>query len=277
MNTIIVGEIGINHNGDINIIKQLIDVCSNLGIQYVKFQTRNIESCYTEEQLDSYRESPWGTTFRQQKEGLELSLDQYKEIHEYCKVKGNIGWFSSPWDLTSIDFLDNYFPTMPYLKIPSAKLKDYEFLSKCNSTNIPLIMSTGMSDLSDVTVALKHCPNTVYLLGCTSAYPCPIKDINLNQIKILNHYFGTYDRMIGWSDHSGGILFPSVAVALGVKIVEVHITKDRKMYGTDQAASIEPEGLEKLVKYIKALEVGLGGVIKEIKDSELPIIKKLRG
>lgn len=279
LETIIVGEIGINHSGDINVAKQLIDVCSDLNIPYVKFQKRNIFSCYTKGQLDSYRESPFGTTFRQQKEGIEFSLDDYQEIDDYCISKGNINWFASPWDLWSIDFLKNKFPHIPFLKIPSAKLDDNTYLRQCRETNIPIIMSTGMSSLSDLNEpisCLGGIENIKYILGCTSSYPTPTKDVNLNQLKILNYYYGSNYR-IGWSDHSGAILAPTIAVTLGARMVEIHITNSRMNYGTDQSASIEPQGLRKLVKQIEFVEQCMGEVIKEIKESEKQIIAKLRG
>ena len=276
MNTIIIGEIGLNHNGDTSIVKQLIDICSDLNIPYIKFQKRDIDSCYTKEFLDGYRDSPWGNTQRDQKKGIEFNLEQYKEIDFYCQLRG-IKWFASPWDLKSIDFLKDNFPNMPFLKIPSAKITDKLFLRRCDDTKFPLIMSTGMSNLEMIRGALLIAKNTQYLLGCTSSYPCPNKDTNLKQIHLLKHYFETDSRSTGWSDHSGGILFPSTSVVLGAKMVEVHITWDRKMYGSDQASSLEPGGLRKLVKYINALEEGLGNPVKEIMLSEIPIIKKLRG
>ena len=277
METIIVGEIGINANGDINIAKKLIDVCSDLNIPYVKFQKRDIKSCYTKEFLDNPRESPWGKTQREQKEGLEFNLEQYKEIDNYCKQKGNISWFVSPWDMQSIAFLEANFSNIPYLKIPSALITNQEYLNKCNETKFPIIISTGMSNLQMVQNAVMTCKNTVFVLGCTSAYPCPTKDINLAQIRFLAHYFRTPNRESGWSDHSGGILFPALSVAYGAKMVEVHITMDRRMYGSDQASSVEPQGLRKLIKYIEEIELGIGDPLKEIQESELPIIKKLRG
>lgn len=278
-NTIIIGECGINANGDLGIAKQLIDVAKEVGCDYVKFQKRDIESCYNKEFLDSPRESPWGKTQREQKVGLEFKLDQYKEIDRYCKEKGNIEWFASPWDFKSIDFLKDNFPLIPYLKIPSAKVTDMEFLKKCKESGFRLIVSTGMSTHTIIANALNALGGNEcvkYVLGCTSSYPTPIEDTNLRQIKYLNHYFGSSDIKIGWSDHSGGILFPSMAVGLGAEMIEVHITLDRKMYGTDQASSLEPEGIRHLVKYIEALEKGLGNPIKEVQKSELPIIKKLR-
>lgn len=279
MKTIIVGEIGINHAGDINVAKQLIDVCSDLNIPYVKFQKRTIEDVYTKEFLDSLRESPWGKTQRAQKEGLEFSLGEYEEIDAYCGDKGNIGWIASPWDINSINFLLFNFPNMHYLKIPSAKLNDLVYLRKCRETNIPIIMSTGMSNLCDLNESISclgGIENVKYILGCTSSYPTPTKDVNLNQLKVLNYYYGS-DYKIGWSDHTGGILFPALSTVFGAKMVEVHITLDRRMYGSDQASSIEPSGLRKLVKYIEEIELGLGEPIKEIKESEKPIIVKLRG
>lgn len=274
--TLIIAEIGINHNGDINLTKQLIDVAKDAECDFVKFQKRTIEDVYTKEELDSYRESPWGTTFRQQKEGLEFNLEQYKEIGKYCAEK-RIQWFVSPWDLKSIHFLEQNFYNMSYLKIPSAKITDREFLLKCKGTGFPLIMSTGMSDLGILQKAVFLInENLRFLLSCTASYPCPSEDTNLNQIKFLSYYFKTSHCEIGHSDHSGGILFPSVAVALGAKMIEVHITKDRKLYGSDQASSLEPEGLKHLVKYIRELEKGLGEPIKKIMPSEVSIIKKLR-
>ena len=277
METIIVGEIGINHNGDINIVKKLIDTCSNLNIPYVKFQKRDIKSCYTKEFLDSYRASSWGITQRAQKEGLEFNLEQYQEIDNYCKEKGNIQWFASPWDMQSIAFLKANFPHMPYLKIPSAMITNQEYLNKCNETEFPVIISTGMSNLQMVQNSVMTCRNAAFVLGCTSAYPCPTKDINLAQLRFLSHYFRTPNRNIGWSDHSGGILFPALSVAYGAKLVEIHITMDRRMYGSDQASSVEPQGLRKLVKYIEEIELGIGNPLKEIQESEISIIKKLRG
>ena len=280
METLIVCEIGLNANGDINIAKQLIDVCSDLNIPYVKFQKRDIKSCYTKEFLDSPRESPWGKTQRAQKEAIEFSLEQYQEIDMYCKGKGNIELFASPWDHQSIAFLKSNFPNMAYLKIPSAKITDEEYLKKCVDSGFNLILSTGMSSLITVQKAVESLIGSGklrYVLGCTSSYPCPTKDINLNQIKFLSYYFRTPNCSIGWSDHSGGILFPALSVAYGAKMVEVHITKDRRMYGSDQPSSIEPQGLRKLVKQIEEIELGMGETSKEIQESEIPIIAKLRG
>jgi len=278
--TVIVGEIGINHNADMSIIKKLIDNCSDLNIPYIKFQKRDIESCYTKEFLDGPRESPWGNTQRAQKEVLELSLEQYKEIDKYCKEKNNINWFASPWDLKSIDFFKTNFPNIPFLKIPSAKATDEQFLLRCKESNFNLILSTGMCDLRMIQKAVEVFADTSklkYVLACTASYPCPSEDINLYQIKYLSHYFRTPTCEIGYSDHSGSILFPAMAVGFGAKLIEVHITCDRKMYGSDQAASIEPPGLRHLVKYIEEVEKGLGYPSKEIMPSEIPIIKKLRG
>lgn len=279
MLTQIVGEIGINANGDINVAKQLIDVCSDLNIPYVKFQKRDIDSCYAKEQLDSYRESPWGKTFRQQKEGLEFSTEQYQEIDAYCKKKGNIDFFVSPWDINSINFLLAFFPNMSFLKVPSAKLNDISYLRKCRDSGFPIVMSTGMSNLHNINEALSclgGSGNVKYILGCTSSYPTPTKDINLDQLKVLYYYYGS-NYKLGWSDHSGGILSPTIAVTLGAVMVEVHITTSRMNYGTDQPASIEPHGLQKLVKQIEFVEQCMGESEKKIMESEIPIIAKLRG
>ncbi len=278
--TVIICEIGINHNGNMNVVKDLIDICSDLNIPYVKFQKRDINSCYTKEFLDSPRESPWGNTQRAQKEGLEFNLEQYEEIDEYCKEKGNIGLVISPWDVQSIAFLESNFPDMHYLKIPSAKVTDEVYIKKCMESGFDLIMSTGLCNLTMLQKAVSSIVGSKklkYILGCTSSYPTPMKDINLNQIKLLSYYFKTPYCSIGWSDHSGGILFPSLAVSHGASMIEVHITLDRKMYGSDQSSSLEPEGLRHLVKYIDAIEEGMGYPEKKIMESEIPIIKKLRG
>lgn len=278
METIIVGEIGINWNSYISVIKQLIDICSSLNIPYVKFQKRDIESCYTKEFLDSQRESPWGKTQRVQKEALELSLEQYKVIDDYCRYKGNISWFASAWDLKSIDFLEINFPEMPYLKIPSAKITDDNYLKRCKESKFPLIMSTGMSDLIMVHKAMNIVGEKVkYLLHCTSTYPCIEEDLNLLQIKTLKYYFETDKCKIGFSNHSPSILYMAESVVLGAKMIETHITLDRTLYGSDQVSSIEPEGLTKLVKYIKGTEKALGTTEKRILYPEMSIIKKLRG
>lgn len=280
-NTVIICEIGLNANGNVDIAKKLIDVAKDAGCDFVKFQKRTIEDVYLKEFLDNYRESPFGITQRAQKEGLEFNLDQYKEIDSYCKEK-DIQWFCSPWDIKSIDFLKENFSDMPFLKIPSAKIVDDIYLQKCKESGFNLIMSTGMSNYEIIYNAIKRLGgvdnnNVRYLLGCTASYPCPSEDINLNQIKWLKHYFGERGLQIGYSDHSGGILFPAMAVGLGAEIIEVHITLSRSMYGSDQSASLEPEGLRHLVKYIEELEKGLGNVSKEIMPSEISIIKKLRG
>ncbi len=278
MHTLIVSEIGINAGGDINIAKRLIDICSGLGIPYVKFQKRDINSCYTKEFLDSPRESQWGTTQREQKEGLEFSLEQYKEIDDYCKQKGNIRWFLSPWDIKSIDFIVENFPDMPFFKIPSAKITDEVYLQKCKKTNMDLIVSTGMADLDMIhTVFNKLGDRIKYLLQCTSTYPTKDEEINLLQIKTLRYYFGNDNCKIGFSNHHPSILFAVESILFGAEMVEVHITLDRTMHGSDQASSIEPDGLRKLIKYIEGTEKAIGNPEKKILDSEIPIIKKLRG
>lgn len=278
--TKIIAECGINANGDLNIAKRLIDVAKSSGCDYVKFQKRDIESVYTKEQLDSYRESPWGTTFRAQKEGLEFTLEQYQEIDKYCKEK-EIPFFSSPWDLKSIDFLETNFPNMPYLKIPSAKVTDETFLNRCKESGFDLIMSTGMCDLPMLQKAVSFLRSggnerLKYILHCTSTYPCKDFELNLIQLRMLSYYFKTSYCDIGFSNHFPGILFMAEAILLGANMIETHITLSRAMIGTDQAASIEPSGLVKLVKYIEGTERALGSLDKKILESEIPIMKKLR-
>jgi N-acetylneuraminate synthase len=267
--TLIIAEIGINHNGNLDLAEKLIDVASSAGCDFVKFQKRDIESCYTEEELNSPRESPWGKTFRTRKEGLEFSEWQYDKIDEYCR-KRKIGWFASPWDLKSIDFLSKY--EMPWLKVPSALITNMEFLEKCRM-GIPIILSTGMSTLKMVQEAVQVCDPSV-ILHCTSTYPSKAEELNLRSIpRMMMEFPG---KTIGFSNHSPGIIYMPVAVALGARVVEFHITLDRSMYGSDQAASIEPEGVFKVVKYIRGVESALGDGVKRIYPSEEPIVKKLR-
>jgi N-acetylneuraminate synthase len=266
----IVADIGINHNGNIELIEQMIDVASSAGCDFVKFQKRDIDSCYTEEELSSPRKSPWGSTFREQKEGLELQEWQYDMINKYCESR-RIGWFASPWDIKSLDFLEKY--EMPWLKIPSALITNEEFLSACKKTKIPIIMSTGMSTLEMVDSAVENCDPSV-ILHCTSTYPSVPEELNLRAILRFKERYP--DRTIGFSNHNPGIIYIPIAVGLGARVVEFHITMDRSMYGSDQAASIEPEGVFKIVKYVRGIEKALGDGMKRIYKSEEPIIKKLR-
>ena len=274
LNCLLVAEIGINHNGDFEIVKKLIDAAYLSGCNFVKFQKRTIDLVYTKEELDKYRESPWGTTNREQKEGLELSLDTYCLIDKYCKDKG-IGWFASPWDIESVDFLMQF--DLPFIKIPSALITNIPLLEKIKTTEVPVIISCGMSNKKEIDNCLEILGNQVmYILSCTSSYPTPINEINMSRILSLKRYYGIEGYKIGFSNHCSGIPFILQAYLMNCEMIEFHITLDRSMYGTDQSASIEPEGLYKINKYIKAFKEGWGNYSIGCLPSELPIKEKLR-
>lgn len=269
---LLVAEIGINHNGDIDLAKKLIDVASFAGCDFVKFQKRTIDLVYTQEELDKYRESPWGTTNREQKHGLELGEGAYSEIDRYCRGKG-IGWFASPWDTESVNFLKRY--ELPFIKLASCSLTDYNLIDSVKGYPAPVVLSTGMSTKEELDQALSRIGNkTRYILACTSTYPTKDEEMNLNFIKTLEEQYVAYH--IGFSNHSPGIFFSAAAAVLGAKMIEFHITLDRAMYGSDQAASIEPAGVMRLVKYVRALEKAMGTGEWTVFDSEVCIKDKLR-
>jgi N-acetylneuraminate synthase len=272
--TEIIAELGINHNGSIDIAKKLIDVAHASGCDFIKFQKRNIDLVYSKEELDSPRESPWGKTTRDQKYGLEFFQDHYQILDAYCHRKG-IKWFASPWDLDSIMFL-NSFQGCQFIKIPSALITNDEILVASRNTGRRIILSTGMSTIEMVDHAVEVIgEDSIYcIMHCTSTYPSKSEELNLNCIKTLKARYPW--AKIGFSNHNPGIIFMPIAVALGAEMIEYHITLDRSMYGSDQAASIEPEGVFKLVKHIRNTEKAMGDGIKCIYDSEIPIIKKLR-
>lgn len=268
----IVAEIGINANGDINIAKKLIDVASLFGCDYVKFQKRDIESCYTKEELDKYRESPWGTTNREQKYGLEFGASDYLEIDDYCKSK-NIQWFASPWDVKSVRFLS--FFNIPFIKVPSALITNMELLEAVKETNIPVIIGTGMSTIEEINNCYDFFDGRVkYILACNSEYPTPTENVNLKKIKKLKDIYKL--PKIGFSNHHQGSFFCTAAAVMGAEMVEFHITLDRAMYGSDQPASIEPNGVRIICDHIKSLEQAMGNGKFEPTKGELEIMKKLR-
>lgn len=272
--TFIICEAGINHNGSLDLAKKLIDLSVLGGAKYVKFQKRDIEECYTKEFLDSPRESQWGKTQRDQKNGLEFNLDQYKEIDQYCKEK-NIEWFCSVWDCKSTEFIAKNF-NHPFIKIPSALNTDMKLIDSIKETNIPVIISTGMTSKEELDKVINKLGKQIkHILSCVSLYPCPDNSINLNKILTLKNEYGK-DFEIGYSNHSSGILYIIAAAVLGVSCVEYHLTLDRSMVGSDQSASIEKNGVIKIKEYLDSLESAWGnGEIKCI-DSEIPIMKKLR-
>jgi N-acetylneuraminate synthase len=273
MSIFIIAEIGINHNGDINIAKELIKVAKDADCDAVKFQKRTIDIVYSKELLDSPRESPWGTTQRDQKEGLEFGLEEYKEIDCYCKELG-IEWFASAWDIESQKFLRQF--NLKYNKVASAMLVYSELIQEIASEGKYTFVSTGMSTLEQIDHAVeifrKHkCP--FELMYCRSTYPMKDKDANLNCIKTLRERFKCN---VGYSGHEVGLAISYAAAALGITSLERHITLDRAMYGSDQAASIEPAGLRMLVGAIRKIPEAMGNGDIFIPESEIPIINKLR-
>jgi len=269
----IIGEIGINHNGDIEIAKKLIDLAAEYGFDAVKFQKREPELCVPENQKQILRETPWGVMpYIEYKKRMEFNEWQYKEIDLYCKEKG-ILWFASPWDIPSIDFLEKFNP--PCYKVASALLTDKEFLQKLKNTSRPIILSTGMSTLGQVDEAVKLLGlHNLAILHCNSSYPAKDEELNLKCIPMLLERYK--EGVIGYSGHETGVMPSVIAVSYGACIIERHITLDRTMWGTDQAASLEPRGMELLVREIRRLPIIIGDGIKRVYDSELSIMKKLR-
>ncbi len=275
---VLVAEVGINHNGSIETTKKLIDVAADAGCHFVKFQKRDIESVYTKEELDTPRVSPWGKTNREQKQGLEFSVEQYKEIDAYCKSK-NIGWFVSCWDVNSLKLMEENFPDMPFIKIASAMACDEKFLKAVVQTKKNVILSTGMMSPGQIDKAISLLvDNLSYVLHCTSTYPTKPEEMNMSYIKHLRYRcdYKSEDIKVGFSNHYSGLVWVPLAVALGAKMLEFHITLDRTMYGSDQAASLEPEGVKKLVESVRISQLMLGAGDKVVYESEKPIIAKLR-
>lgn len=274
MKTYIIAEIGINHNGDMKIAEKLIDIAVIAGCDAVKFQKRTIDKVYSKEMLDSPRVSPWGNTQRAQKEGLEFNEREYDEINEYCKAKG-IDWFASAWDVDSQKFLQKY--RLKYNKVASAMLTNYELLKEIASEGKYTFISTGMSNHEEIDRAIEVFKNEnceFELMHCNSTYPMKNEDANLLMIKKLKE---KYECKVGYSGHETGTLVSICAVTLGATSVERHITLDKKMYGSDQGASIEPSELCKLVKEIREVEKILGNGEKLLSQAELEVRKKLRG
>lgn len=269
----IIAEIGINHNGDINVAKNLILLAKNCGCDAVKFQKRTIEIVYSKEELDKPRESPWGKTQREQKEGLEFSKKDYDEINDFCK-KNNIIWFASAWDIPSLVFLDQY--NLKYNKIASAMITHEEFLTEVAKRKKYTFVSTGMSEYKVIDRAVEIFKNNkceFELMHTVSAYPCPEDQLNLHIIQDLKN---RYKCNVGYSGHEPSVSPTIVAVCLGATSVERHITLDRSMYGSDQAASLEKKGLEELVSVIRKIPIVTGSKEKNIFECEIEVAKKLR-
>jgi N-acetylneuraminate synthase len=280
--TYIIAEIGINHNGDLDIAKRLIDIAALSGCDAVKFQKRNPDVCVPEHQKGIMRETPWGTmTYLDYKYRVEFGKEEYDQIDEYCKQKG-IAWSASPWDMDSLEFLNQY--DIPFIKVPSAMLTNDELLEGCVATGKKVIFSTGMSTQEEINHAVEVLRNAkvkynnqyeIGLLHCNSTYPAPVNELNLSGIKTLLEMYSDFE--IGYSGHEFRLGTSVAAVYLGASIIERHITLDRTMWGTDHMASVEPQGLIKLVKGIRELEEAYGDGIIRVTDSEMPVRSKLRG
>ena len=270
----LIAEIGINHNGSLDITKKLIDAAKESCFDAVKFQKRTIDIVYDKKTLDTPRESPWGTTTREQKLGLEFEKDEYDEIDNYCKKLG-IDWFASAWDGQSLQFLDNY--DLKYHKIASAMIVDKDLLESVAQRKKHTFISTGMSNKKEIDDAIKifrenSCP--FELMHCVSTYPMKVEDANLITINQLKK---EYNCDVGYSGHENGVLVSLVAFMQGITSLERHITLDRAMYGSDQSASLEISGMKNLTASIDKALLSLGKPsLGKIIDDELPIAKKLR-
>jgi N-acetylneuraminate synthase len=273
MSIIIVAEIGINHNGDMDICKKLIDVAADSGADCVKFQKRDIDQVYTQKFLDSPRKSQWGTTQREQKTGLEFSTEQYQDIEDYCKKKG-LEWFASAWDINSQKFLRQF--NSKYNKVASAMIVHTELLKEIASEDKHTFISTGMTTYEDIQTAVnifRKADCSFELMHTISTYPMKDEDANLNMIKTLEKKF---DCNVGYSGHEVGLAVSYAAAALGISSLERHITLDRAMYGSDQSASVEPSGFRQLVGAVRKIELAMGDGIKKIIEAEAPIAANLR-
>lgn len=268
----IVAEIGLNHNGDIELAKRLIDAACLAGCDAVKFQKRTPELCVPLEQRDIMRETPWGLmSYMDYRYRVEFGAAEYDEIDRYCRER-NLIWFASPWDDAAADFLEQYEPAC--YKIPSAVLTDDELLRRLRRTGRPLILSTGMSTMGQIRHAVGVLGDENLLLThCTSTYPCKPEELNLQMIQTLKREFGC---PIGYSGHEVGLQTTYAAVMLGACLIERHITLDRAMWGSDQAASVEPGGFARLVRDIRIIEKSLGDGVKCVYQSEVPVMNKLR-
>jgi N-acetylneuraminate synthase len=273
MKIFIIAEIGINHNGDLSIAKELIDVAHNAGCDAVKFQKRDIDLVYSREMLESSRESPWGTTQREQKLGLEFEQQEFREIDSYCKGKP-IEWFASAWDMNSQTFLRQF--DCKFNKVASAMIVNEELLQAIAGEKKHTFISTGMTTYKDIQKAIdifNQADCSFELMHTVSTYPMEDEDANLKMIDTLREKFGCN---VGYSGHEVGLAVSYAAAALGISSLERHITLDRAMYGSDQSASVEPNGLRQLVGAVRKIESAMGDGEKRILDAEVPIAQKLR-
>ncbi len=269
----VIAEIGINHNGDLETAKKMIAAAAHAGADAVKFQKRTPDVCTPLEQQKQMRETPWGyITYLDYRYKVELGLEEYREIDRTCKQLC-IDWMVSVWDEPSVDFMEQF--ETPAYKVPSASLTDLALLKYTRKTGKPLIISTGMSTMAEIHRGVDAAGlENLIIMHCTSAYPCEPDELNLRMIETLRREFP--NNPIGYSGHEVGLVPSAVAVALGACIVERHFTLDRAMWGGDQAASVEPGGFERLVKYIRVTEAGMGDGVKKVYASEMNSLKKLR-
>ena len=271
--TYVIAEIGINHNGDLEIAKRLVDEALHAGADAVKLQKRTPAVSTPPEQQQQMRDTPWGyLTYLEYRQKVEFNEAQYREFDRHCREKG-IAWLVSVWDEPSVDFMQEF--DTPAYKVPSASLTDANLLRHIRKTGKPVIISTGMSTMNQIREAVKILgTGDLIIMHCTSTYPCEPMELNLRMVQTLRDEFPS--TPIGYSGHEVGLVPSAIAVALGACMVERHLTLDRAMWGSDQAASVEPGGFERLVKYIRVTEDSLGDGVKKIYDSEIPSMKKLR-
>ena len=270
--TFIIAEIGINHNGSLDLTRQLIDVAVESGCDAVKFQKRDPDLCVPPEMRDKMRETPWGyITYLEYRRHIEFGLEEFKAIDQYCKEKGML-WFASCWDEPSVDFVAQFDTSC--IKIPSAALTHRRLLEKVTAQDCPIMLSTGMSTMQEIHAAVNLIGTDKLLLAhTTSTYPCPIEELNLRMVQTLASKF---DCPIGYSGHETGLTPTVASVALGATFVERHVTLDRAMWGSDQSASVEPVGLRRLVRDIRVIDRGLGDGVKKVYDSESVSRSRLR-
>ena len=267
----IVAEIGINHNGNVETALRLIDAAAASGCQAVKFQKRTVDLVYPPEELAKPRESPFGATNGDLKRGLEFGAAEYRVIDAYCREKGLL-WFASCWDENAVAFMEEFDP--PCCKLASACLTHDDLLSCCRATGRPLILSTGMSTMDEIRHAVELVDqDRLVILHTASTYPSRVEDLNLRVIQTLQREFGC---PVGYSGHEVGLQTSVAAVALGACVVERHLTLDRAMWGSDQAASVEPHGFARLVRDIRSVELALGDGTKRLLEDEIPMMQKLR-
>ncbi len=268
----IIAEIGINHNGSVAIAKELIKSAADAGVDAVKFQKRTPELCVPEHQKNQMRDTPWGyISYLDYRHKVEFDQEQYAQLDSFCKSQ-NIDWMASSWDIESLKFIDSFNP--PAHKVPSALLTDRQLLRAIAETGRTAILSTGMSTMAEIEKAVSILgQDNLVICHTTSSYPCPPEELNLRMIQTLKE---AYQCPIGYSGHEVGLIPTAVAVAMGACLVERHMTLDRSMWGSDQAASVEPQGMRTLVKYVRVTEKALGDGEKKVYDSEQSSIKKLR-